>query len=114
MFIRPRWRTPFETTKRVVGVTLLLLGATLVAPIPFSNIIPAIAIALVAFCVSGRRRPVAAACLGDVPRFAVDYRRGGLGRGAGNRLAHEPMTRTPPAVRTERAIALGREPRACY
>ena len=49
MFIRPRWRTPFETTKRVVGVTLLLLGATLVAPIPFSNIIPAIAIALVAF-----------------------------------------------------------------
>ena len=48
-FIRPRWRTPFETTKRVVGVALLLLGATLVAPIPFSNVIPALAIALVAF-----------------------------------------------------------------
>jgi hypothetical protein len=48
-FIRPRWGTPFETTKRVVGVILLLLGVTLVAPIPFSNIIPALAIALVAF-----------------------------------------------------------------
>ena len=48
-FIRPRWRTPFEATKRVVGIVLLLLGATLVAPIPFSNVIPALAIALVAF-----------------------------------------------------------------
>jgi len=48
-FIRPRWGTPFETTKRVVGVVLLLLGVTLVAPIPFSNIIPALAIVLVAF-----------------------------------------------------------------
>lgn len=26
-FVRPRWRTPFEMTKRVVGGTVLLLGS---------------------------------------------------------------------------------------
>lgn len=44
--IRPRWPTPFEATKRGVGFILLLLGATLLMPIPFSNIIPALAIML--------------------------------------------------------------------
>ena len=46
--IRPRWPTPFEATKRVVGGVVLLLGLTLVAPIPFSNIVPSIAIMLIA------------------------------------------------------------------
>jgi hypothetical protein len=45
-FIRPRWATPFETTKRVVGAVVLLLAASLLAPVPLSNIPPAVAIGL--------------------------------------------------------------------
>jgi hypothetical protein len=48
-FIRPRWPTPFQTTKRVVGVFVLLLGTGLLIPIPLSNIPSAIVIVLVAF-----------------------------------------------------------------
>ena len=47
--VRPRWATPFETTKRVVGFVILLLGATLLAPLPFSHVIPILAIMLIAF-----------------------------------------------------------------
>src|SRR5688572_13192915 len=47
--IRPRWRTPFETTKRIVGIVVLLLAATLVWPFPFSHIIPALVIMLISF-----------------------------------------------------------------
>jgi hypothetical protein len=47
--VRPRWRTPFEATKRVLGIVILLLGATLLAPIPFSHIIPAVVVMLLAF-----------------------------------------------------------------
>lgn len=46
-FIHPRWRTPFEATKRVVGFVILLLGATMVSPFPFSHVIPALVIMLV-------------------------------------------------------------------
>jgi len=46
--IRPRWHTPIEATKRLVGVVLLLLGALLLVPIPLSNVIPAVAIMLLA------------------------------------------------------------------
>jgi len=45
--IHPRWRTPFQATKRVVGFVVLLLVATLVSPIPFSHIIPALVIMLI-------------------------------------------------------------------
>ena len=45
-FIRPRWRTPFEATKRVVGVVVLLLAPTLIWPFPFSHIIPSLVVAL--------------------------------------------------------------------
>ena len=48
-FIRPRWATPFETTKRAVGGVVLLLAASLLAPVPLSNIPPAAAIGLIAF-----------------------------------------------------------------
>ena len=48
-FIRPRWTTPLEATKRVVGGTVLLLGASLLAPVPLSNVPPALAIVLIAF-----------------------------------------------------------------
>lgn len=47
--IRPRWPTPFEATKRVVGLVVLLLAATLVWPFPFSHIIPALVIMLLSF-----------------------------------------------------------------
>ncbi|WP_225771738.1 exopolysaccharide biosynthesis protein [Inquilinus sp. Marseille-Q2685] len=47
-FIHPRWPTPFEATKRGVGLVVLLLGVLLLAPVPLSNIPPALAIALLA------------------------------------------------------------------
>ena len=48
-FIRPRWSTPFEATKRGVGGAVLLLSASLLAPVPLSNVPPALAIMLIAF-----------------------------------------------------------------
>ncbi|MDI3309199.1 MAG: exopolysaccharide biosynthesis protein [Acetobacteraceae bacterium] len=48
-FVRPRWTTPFEATKRVVGAVVLLLGGTLLAPVPLSNVPSALAIMLIAF-----------------------------------------------------------------
>jgi hypothetical protein len=48
-FVHPRWRTPLELTKRVVGAIVLLLSAAMVfSPIPFSNVAPALVIALIA------------------------------------------------------------------
>jgi hypothetical protein len=47
-FSKPRWQTPFQATKRVVGVVVLLLAPTLVWPFPFSQIIPALVIVLLA------------------------------------------------------------------
>lgn len=47
--VRPRWTTPFEATKMAVGLVILLLAATLLAPIPFSNIIPGLVIVLLSF-----------------------------------------------------------------
>ena len=46
--IHPRWRTPLDATKRVVGFVILLLGATMVWPFPFSHVIPALVIMLIA------------------------------------------------------------------
>lgn len=48
-FIRPRWQTPFETTTRVVGGAVLLVGALLFVPVPLSNVPPALTIVLLAF-----------------------------------------------------------------
>jgi hypothetical protein len=46
--IYPRWPTPSEATKRVVGTVVAILSASLVfIPIPLSNIVPALAIALI-------------------------------------------------------------------
>jgi hypothetical protein len=47
--IRPRWPTPFQMTKRVVGGVVLLLACSLFAPVPLSNIPPALVIGLIAF-----------------------------------------------------------------
>jgi hypothetical protein len=44
----PRWHTPLEATKRLVGTIVVVLSATLVfIPIPLSNIVPALVIALI-------------------------------------------------------------------
>jgi hypothetical protein len=46
--IHPRWRTPFELTKRLVGAVVLILSASLVfVPIPLTNVVPATVIALI-------------------------------------------------------------------
>lgn len=47
--VRPRWTLPFGTTKRIVGFLILLLGLSLLAPIPFSQVIPAGVVILTAF-----------------------------------------------------------------
>jgi len=46
-FIRPRWSTPFQTTKRLVGSTVLLLAISLIWPVPLINVVPALVIALI-------------------------------------------------------------------
>jgi hypothetical protein len=48
-FIQPLWATPFGATKRVVGGVVLLLAASLLAPVPLSNVPPALATGLIAF-----------------------------------------------------------------
>ncbi len=48
-FVRPRWSTPFETTKRVIGFVVLLLGLGFFAPFPLSNVPVGLTIVLVAF-----------------------------------------------------------------
>lgn len=49
-FIHPRWTMPFAATGgRVVGGVVLLLGASLLAPVPLSNLLPALTIMLIAF-----------------------------------------------------------------
>jgi hypothetical protein len=46
--VHPRWHTPIEATKRLVGAVVVLLSATLVfIPIPLSNVVPALLIALI-------------------------------------------------------------------
>ncbi|EHM03438.1 exopolysaccharide synthesis, ExoD [Acetobacteraceae bacterium AT-5844] len=48
-FVRPRWVTPLEATKRTVGGVVLLLAGGLLTPVPLSNIPLALTIALIAF-----------------------------------------------------------------
>jgi len=46
--IHPRGRIPVEAGKRVVGIAVVLLSARLIlTPIPLSNILPAVVIALI-------------------------------------------------------------------
>lgn len=46
--IRPRWPTPFQTTKRLTGLVMLLLGVSIVSPLPFGHVLPAVVIMLLA------------------------------------------------------------------
>ena len=44
--VHPRWHTPPQATKRLVGAVVLILSVPLVAaPIPFGNVVPALVIA---------------------------------------------------------------------
>ena len=46
--IHPRWHTPLEATKRLVGTVVVILNITVVfTPIPLSNVVPAPVIALI-------------------------------------------------------------------
>ena len=46
--IHPRWPTPLDATKRLVGVGVVLLNITLLfTPVPLSNVVPALVIALI-------------------------------------------------------------------
>jgi hypothetical protein len=46
--VYPRCPTPPEATKRVVGIAVMMLGVRLIlTPIPLSNILPALIIALI-------------------------------------------------------------------
>jgi hypothetical protein len=63
-FVRPRWPMPFETTKRVVGFVVLLLGLGFFAPIPLSNIPVGLAVILVAFAYIEEDGVLLAAALG--------------------------------------------------
>ena len=48
-FIRPRWSIPSAAAKSLVGITVVLLTVRLlVVPIPLSNVVPAILIAVIA------------------------------------------------------------------
>lgn len=42
--VRPRWPLPFHTTKRLTGIVTLLLGLTMISPVPFSHVVPALVI----------------------------------------------------------------------
>jgi hypothetical protein len=47
--VHPRWPSIFEAAKRFVGVMVLLMaGVVLLTPVPLSNVLPAIVIALIA------------------------------------------------------------------
>ena len=46
--IHPRWPAPLDATKRLVGAVVMLLNITLLfTPVPLSNVVPALVIALI-------------------------------------------------------------------
>jgi len=46
--IRPRWPIAFQATKRLTGVVMMLLGLTMISPVPFSQVVPALVVMLLA------------------------------------------------------------------
>ena len=46
--VHPRWPVPPEATKRVVGIVVVMLSARLIlTPIPLSNVVPAVLVAVI-------------------------------------------------------------------
>lgn len=46
--IRPRWSQTIRATKRLTGVIVLLLGLTMVLPVPFGHVLPCLVIIILA------------------------------------------------------------------
>jgi hypothetical protein len=46
--VRPRWPAVFDAARRLVGAAMLLLGLTLVSPVPLTQVVPAVVIMLLA------------------------------------------------------------------
>lgn len=46
--VRPRWPELFSTLRRPTGVAMLLLGLSMISPVPFSHVVPALVIMLLA------------------------------------------------------------------
>ena len=46
--VRPRWPLLFQTTERLTGIMMLLLGLSMLSPVPFSQLVPALVIMLLA------------------------------------------------------------------
>jgi hypothetical protein len=46
--VRPRWPSVFQITRRLTGAAVLLLGLTLISPLPFTQVVPALIIMLLA------------------------------------------------------------------
>jgi hypothetical protein len=46
--IRPRLPNLFETTRRMTGTAMLLLGLSLILPVPFTHVVPALVIMMLA------------------------------------------------------------------
>jgi hypothetical protein len=62
--IYPRCPTPPEATKRVVGIAVMMLSARLIlTPIPLSNILPALVIALISLAYAEEDGLVLSICL---------------------------------------------------
>jgi hypothetical protein len=46
--VHPRWPILFQTTKRLTGIAMLLLGLSMMSPVPFSQVVPALVVMLLA------------------------------------------------------------------
>jgi len=46
--IRPRWLPAIRNTRRLTGIVVLLLGLTMILPVPFGHLLPAFVIMLLA------------------------------------------------------------------
>lgn len=46
--VRPRLAPPFHATRRLTGIVMLLLGLSMISPVPFSHVVPALVIMLLA------------------------------------------------------------------
>jgi hypothetical protein len=46
--IRPRWPELFQITRWMTGLTMLLLGLTMISPVPFGHVLPALLVMLLA------------------------------------------------------------------
>jgi hypothetical protein len=46
--VQPRWPMLFQTTERLTGLVMLLLGLSMLLPVPFSQVVPAPVIMLLA------------------------------------------------------------------